>query len=145
MTQTWYEALRHPKRHPHTKFVIPPSSRIGDIHRTWCERTESAITICLPKSPWEYKNVLYDEKQMLQKLFILLSSRTLSSIELCDRCPFGLLFDMSLKCTAPELKDIKTSFPRDSVKLSPINNFVAHSAYVMQNWCLICKFVLWTK
>ena len=27
-------ALRHPKMHPHTKFGIPTSKNIGDMHRT---------------------------------------------------------------------------------------------------------------
>ena len=34
VTQFWYMTLRHPKTHPHTKFEIPTSNNIGDMHRT---------------------------------------------------------------------------------------------------------------
>ena len=34
MTQKWYATLRHPKMHPHTKFGIPTSKNIGDMHLT---------------------------------------------------------------------------------------------------------------
>ena len=34
VTRKWYTTLRHPKMHPHTKFGIPPSKNIGDLHRT---------------------------------------------------------------------------------------------------------------
>ena len=34
VTQKWYATLRHPKMHPHTKFGIPTSKNIGDMHRT---------------------------------------------------------------------------------------------------------------
>ena len=34
MTRKWYSTLRHPKMHPHTKFGIPTSKNIGDMHRT---------------------------------------------------------------------------------------------------------------
>ena len=34
VTQLWYETLRHSKMHPHTKFGIPTSKNIGDMHRT---------------------------------------------------------------------------------------------------------------
>ena len=34
MTQKWYATLPHPKMHPHTKFGIPTSKNIGDMHRT---------------------------------------------------------------------------------------------------------------
>ena len=34
VTQKWYVTLRHPKMHPHTKFGIPTSKNIGDMHRT---------------------------------------------------------------------------------------------------------------
>ena len=33
VTRKWYASL-HPKMHPHTKFVIPTSKSIGDMHRT---------------------------------------------------------------------------------------------------------------
>ena len=35
VTQLWYAKLRHPKMHPHTKFEIPTSNNIRDMHRTW--------------------------------------------------------------------------------------------------------------
>ena len=48
--------------HPHTKFGIPTSKNIGDMHRTRSgtdtrtdTRTDSAITICLPKFLWGHK------------------------------------------------------------------------------------------
>ena len=34
VTRKWYATLRHPKMHPHTKFGIPTSNNIGDMHRT---------------------------------------------------------------------------------------------------------------
>ena len=54
--------------HPHTKFGIPTSKNIGDMHRTrngtdgrthgrTDGRTDSAITICLPKFLWGHKNL----------------------------------------------------------------------------------------
>ena len=33
-TQKWYVTLRHPRMHPHTKFGIPTSRNIGDMHRS---------------------------------------------------------------------------------------------------------------
>ena len=30
----WYATLCHPKMHPHTKFGIPTSKNVGDMHRT---------------------------------------------------------------------------------------------------------------
>ena len=51
--------LPHPKMHPHTKFGIPTSKNIGDMQRTRSGtdgRTDSAITICLPKLLWGHKN-----------------------------------------------------------------------------------------
>ena len=34
VTQIWYVTLRHPKMHFHTKFGIPTSKNIGDMHQT---------------------------------------------------------------------------------------------------------------
>ena len=34
VTRKWYATLRHPKIYPHTKFGIPTSKNIGDMHRT---------------------------------------------------------------------------------------------------------------
>ena len=34
VTRKFYETLRHPKMYPHTKFGIPTSKNIGDMHRT---------------------------------------------------------------------------------------------------------------
>ena len=34
VTKKWFMTLRHPKMHPHTKFGIPTSKNIGDMHRT---------------------------------------------------------------------------------------------------------------
>ena len=36
MTCKWYVTLRHPKKHLHTKFGIPISKNIGDMHQTRC-------------------------------------------------------------------------------------------------------------
>ena len=55
VTRKWYATLRHPKMYPHTKFEIPTLKNIGDMHRTRSGtegRTDSAITICLPKLLW---------------------------------------------------------------------------------------------
>ena len=61
VTRKWYATLRHPQMTPHTKFGIPTSKNIGDMDRTRKRdgrtdgRTDSAITICLPKFLWGYK------------------------------------------------------------------------------------------
>ena len=34
VTRKWHATLRHPKMHPHTKFGIPTSKNIGDMHQT---------------------------------------------------------------------------------------------------------------
>ena len=34
VTRKWYATLRHPKMYPHTKFGIPTSKNLGDMHRT---------------------------------------------------------------------------------------------------------------
>ena len=34
VARKWYTTLRHPKMHQHTKFGIPTSKNIGDMHRT---------------------------------------------------------------------------------------------------------------
>ena len=34
VTRKWYATLCHSKMHPHTKFGIPTSKNIGDMHRT---------------------------------------------------------------------------------------------------------------
>ena len=34
VTRKWYATLRHPKMHPHTKFGIPTSKNIRDMHWT---------------------------------------------------------------------------------------------------------------
>ena len=34
VTRKWYATLGHPKMHPHTKFGIPTSKNIEDMHRT---------------------------------------------------------------------------------------------------------------
>ena len=63
MTRKWYATLRHPKMYPHTKFGIPTSKNIGNMDRTRKRdrrtdgRTDSAITICLPKFLWGHKNI----------------------------------------------------------------------------------------
>ena len=34
VTRKWYATLHRPKMYPHTKFGIPTSKKIGDMHRT---------------------------------------------------------------------------------------------------------------
>ena len=34
VTRKWYVTLRHPRMHLHTKFEIPTSKNIGDMHKT---------------------------------------------------------------------------------------------------------------
>ena len=36
VAQKWYVTPRHPKMHLHTKFGIPISKNIGDMHQTQC-------------------------------------------------------------------------------------------------------------
>ena len=36
VTQKWYVTPHHPKMHLQTKFVIPISKNIGDMHETQC-------------------------------------------------------------------------------------------------------------
>ena len=58
VTQKWYVTLGHPKMQPHTKFRIPTSKNIGDMHRTQSRTdgpTDGVITICLPKFLWGHK------------------------------------------------------------------------------------------
>ena len=63
VTGKWYMTLRYPKMHPHTKFGIPTSKNIGEMDRTRKRdrhtegRTDSVITICLPKFLWGLENV----------------------------------------------------------------------------------------
>ena len=55
-----YATLHHPKMHPHTKFGIPTSKNIGDMHRTR-SGTDSALTICLPKLLWGRKKSAFQK------------------------------------------------------------------------------------
>ena len=57
VTRKWYATLRHHKMYPLTKFGIPISKNMGDKDRTRKPdgRTDSAITICLPKFLWGLK------------------------------------------------------------------------------------------
>ena len=58
MTQKWYRTLRHPKMYPHTKFGIPISKNIeGGMDGLMAGRTDSAITICLPKFLLGHKKI----------------------------------------------------------------------------------------
>ena len=65
VTRKCYATLCHPKMYPHTKFGIPTSKNIGDMDRTQKRdgrtdgRTDSAITICLPKFLWGHKKYEY--------------------------------------------------------------------------------------
>ena len=59
VTRKWYATLHYPKMYPHTKFGIPTSKNIGDMDRTRKQdgRTDSAITICLPKFLWGHDKI----------------------------------------------------------------------------------------
>ena len=52
VTKNWYEILRHPKMHPHTKFGISILNNIGDIHLTQCQQKDTTDVItnytCMP-------------------------------------------------------------------------------------------------
>ena len=72
VTPKWYATLLHPKMYPHTKFGIPTSKNIGDMDRTRKRdgRTDSAITICLPKFLWGHKkniDIGLDKKKIQRK------------------------------------------------------------------------------
>ena len=41
VTQKWHMPPRHPKMHLHTKFGIPISKNIGDMHQTQCSFQET--------------------------------------------------------------------------------------------------------
>ena len=57
-TRKWYATLCHPKMHPHTKFWNPTLKNVGYAPDTKRDgRTDSAITICLPKFLWGHKNI----------------------------------------------------------------------------------------
>ena len=62
--------------HPHTKFGIPTSKNIGDMHRTGSGtdgltdgRTDGgmdkAITICLPQFLWGMQTVLLKKNELM--------------------------------------------------------------------------------
>ena len=40
VTQKWFVTLRHPKMHLHTKFGIPISNNVGDMHKFLETRSE---------------------------------------------------------------------------------------------------------
>ena len=61
VNRNWYATLCHPKMHPHTKFGIPTSKNIGDMHRTQ-STTDGAITICLPKFLWGHKKIFREKR-----------------------------------------------------------------------------------
>ena len=48
VTRKWYATLCHPKMHPHTKFGIPTSKNIGDMHRTKAGRTDGQCDYYMP-------------------------------------------------------------------------------------------------
>ena len=84
VTRKWYATLGHPKMHPHTKFGILTSKNIGDIHRTQSgkdRRTDSAITICLPKFLWGHKN---KTSQVTSSLFPKRREKASAQLQLDD-------------------------------------------------------------
>ena len=68
VTQLWYATLRLPKMYPHTKFGIPTSKNLGDMHRIRSgmdgrtdgrtdRRTDGQCNYYMPpKVPLEHKN-----------------------------------------------------------------------------------------
>ena len=56
VTQKWYATLRHPKIHLHTKFGIPTSKNIGDLHRTRSGSDGQCDYYVPPKDPLGHKN-----------------------------------------------------------------------------------------
>ena len=71
VTRIWYMTLHHPKMHPHTKFGIPTSKNIGDMHQTRNGTDgpmDGAITICLPKFLGGIKIVTWPETSFSQKV-----------------------------------------------------------------------------
>ena len=45
VTRKWYAVLCHPKMHPHTKFGIPTSKNIGDMHLTRSGRDGQTVRL----------------------------------------------------------------------------------------------------
>ena len=45
VTQLWYETLRHPKMHPHTKHEIPTSKNLRDMLDTIILKTRSEVNV----------------------------------------------------------------------------------------------------
>ena len=56
VTQKWYATLRHPKIYLHTKFGIPTSKNIGDMHRTRSGSDGQCDYNVPPKVPLGHKN-----------------------------------------------------------------------------------------
>ena len=48
VTRKWYVTLRHPKIHPQTKFGIPTSKNIEDMHRHEGGRTDGQCDYYMP-------------------------------------------------------------------------------------------------
>ena len=57
VTRKWYATLRHPKMYPHTKFGIPTSKNIGDMHRTRSGTDGQCDYYMPPKVPLGHKNI----------------------------------------------------------------------------------------
>ena len=100
MTRKWYATLRHPKMYPHTKFGIPTSKNIGDMDRTRKRdgRTDSAITICLPKFLWGHKNGGHLKPGNISswslfqvQSYLPLSTLNYAGSQVSDHCPLGYL------------------------------------------------------
>ena len=51
VTQKWYVTLRHPKMHPQTKFGIPTSKNIGNMHWTRSGTDGQCDYYMPPKNP----------------------------------------------------------------------------------------------
>ena len=45
VTQKWHVTSRHPKMHLHTKFGIPISKNIGEMHQTQCSFQETRLEV----------------------------------------------------------------------------------------------------
>ena len=57
VTRKFYATLFHPKMYPHTKFGIPTSKNIGDMHRTRSVTDGQCDYYMPPKVPLGHKNM----------------------------------------------------------------------------------------
>ena len=97
VTRKWYATLRHPKMHRHTKFGIPTSKNLGDMHWTRSGtdgRTDRAITICLPKFLWGHKKIGYSIYELQQTACLVVKPIAVCNFAFLINCtPVGRTSD----------------------------------------------------